>query len=260
MDKPKNPLRRTTLIWAAIIVVGIIIVFIPAMTGMDGPDGGFALGAGGIFVAIFGIVGTFVYARLAIRLDQILKKENQLAHWTYNPEEWETYTEQEHTEDKAAKKGLFIMISVIAIIVGIIFYAVVRDNFLVILSIFLFIILVAGLSAYFSTVAPYRQNRKYLGEVYISQDGVYVNRQAHIWKGIGARLENVVYEDGPQRKNVVYEDGKLPQSRIRFDYSTPGRYSRNDYTARVPVPRGQEEAAKKIVAEIVAAHFGEKQQ
>ena len=244
MDNPKNPLRHAAHIWAGIIVVGIIIIFIPSLIGMDGFNGGFALSFGGIAVVIFGIVGTLIYVRLAARLDKIFKKENQLAHWTYSHEEWKLYSEKEHAEEAVSKKGLFFVISILTLIVGIVLYAIVGHDFWVIFSTVLVIILIVGLSAFFSTRSTYRLNKKYLGEAYISQDGVYLNRRAHIWKGIGSCLEN-----------VVYEEGKQPQPRIEFKYSMPSRFGRDCFTVRVPVPRGQEGAAKKIAKEIDAAHL-----
>ena len=224
--------------------MGIIIIFIPGIIGLDGFDGGFALSFLGGFVAIIGIIAAIIYARLAGALDRIIKGENILAHWTYTPEQWKEYTEKEQTEDKVGRKGLFIMIAVISIIVGIGFYAVVRDHPVLIAGIILGIIAIAGLSAYFSGLANYRRNKKYLGEAYIALDGVYLNRQLHIWKGIGNRLED-----------VTYEDPYGPSPRLKFDYSSPGRGDRYYYTARVPIPLGQEEIAHKIVADIAAANL-----
>jgi hypothetical protein len=81
-----------------------------------------------------------------------------------------------------------------------------------------------------------------VGEVIIALDGVYLNRQLHVWKGIGTKLEEIVFESETQ-------------PRIRVEYSAPNRGSRNFYTARIPVPPGQEEAAQKIVQDIAEAHL-----
>jgi hypothetical protein len=245
MDKPKNPLKRTALIWVGIIILGIIIVFIPSIFGIDGFNGGFGISFGGIVLTIFGIIGTVIYVRLASKLDQILKKENQLAHWTYSPEEWKAYTEKEYAEDAAGKKGLFIAVAVITLIVGVIFYAIVRDSFVTIFYTVFGIILIVGLSAYLSAVSTYRQNKKYLGEAYISLDGIYLNHQAHIWTGMSSRLEN-----------VVYEEENRSQPRIKFEYSSLSRTGRDYFAVRVPVPIGQEETAKNIAQEFSAARFG----
>jgi hypothetical protein len=243
LERVNNPLRRTAAVWGGVIVLGVIIIFIPGIIGLDGFDGGFALSFGGLIVAIFGVIGTIIYIRLASRLDQILKKENQLAHWTYTTEEWKDYTEKEHAEDIGVKKMLFLLIAAIAIIVGIAYYAFVRNGFIAIFSSVLGIIAIVGIAAYFSTLSVYLQNKRRQGEAYISRDGVFLNRQAHIWKGIGARLEN-----------AAYQESNLSQPRIKFDYSVPSRMGRNYFSARVPVPTGQEGKAKQVVADILTAN------
>ncbi len=240
----ENPPRRTAFICIGIALLGLIIIFLPGIIGLDGFDGGFALSSLGVFVMIIGIVASVIYMKLARTLNRILTGDNLLAHWKYTPEEWRKYTEEEHAEDREARRGLFKLITIITVIVGIGLWIVKRDNPLLIIIICLGIIAIAGLSAYLSTMSNYRRNKKYPGEVYITRDGVYLNRQLHIWKGMGNRLEDVAYDDtGPGRP------------RIKFDYSSPSRYSRNYYTARVPVPPGEDTHAQQIVAQIAATHL-----
>ncbi len=244
MNLKNNPTRRTAMIWTAIMATGIFLIFFPGIIGMDGFNGGFALALGGGFVAILGLIAAIIYFRLAGRLDRITRKEEVLAHWTYSPEDWKAYAEEEHKEDAADKKGVFIMVMIISIIVGIVFWLVVRDNPLLIAGIILGIIAVTGIAAFTSSWTTYLNNKRHHGEAFIHLDGVYLNRQLHIWKGIGTRLEEVVYED----------DGtSLPL--IKFDYSAPGRNERYYYTARVPVPPGEEENAKRIIVQIATAHL-----
>jgi MFS family permease len=234
-----NPPRRTAVIWMAILIVGIIIIFLPTIIGLDGFAGGYAISTGGLFIGIFGLVGMIIYLRLASKLDRITREENVLAHWIYAPDEWKQYTEREHREDAAAKRSLFILVAVISVIVGIIFYAIVQDNPLLIAMIILGIIIIVGLAAYFSTLASYLNNKNHLGETYIALDGVYLNRQTHIWNGLGTKLEEIIYDD---------DKGINPQ--IIVTYSAPGTYNNNSYTVRIPVPPGQEKAAQVIVKRI----------
>ena len=238
-----NPSRRAALIWTGILILGLIIIFIPSMIGLDGFDGGYALSMGGVFIAFMGLVAAIIYFRLAASLDRITRDENILAHWTYTTEEWKQYTEKEHRDDASAKRNLFFLVAIIAAVVGIIFYAVVRENPLLIALIILGIIAIAGLSAYFSTLATYLNNKKHLGETYLALDGVYLNRQVHIWKGMGNRLEEITFDNEMQ-------DG----SRMVITYSSPGTNARNSYTVRIPVPPGQEGAAQSIVGRIAAEH------
>ncbi|HSW58487.1 MAG TPA: hypothetical protein VLH15_08805 [Dehalococcoidales bacterium] len=246
MKFENNPPLRTAWIWIGVMAAGILAIFLPSLIGLDGFDGGFALSLLGLFVALIGLITSVIYFRMAAALERITRKENILAHWRFSPEEWKKYTEREHKVDVGGRKGLFIMVAVITVIVGIIFWIAVRDNPLIIFLICLGIIAITGLTAWLTGWANYRHNKKNLGEAIVALDGVVLNRRLHLWKGIGNRLESITYE-GYRRQ--------LPQ--ISITYSSPGRHSRNVYTARVPVPPGQEELAKKITADIAAAHLKE---
>jgi hypothetical protein len=243
MNIKNNPPRRTAMIWLGILIAGILIIFLPSIIGLDGFQGGFAMSSGGLLVAIFGLVGMIIYLRLAGKLDLITRDENILSHWTYTPEEWKQYAEREHREDAAAKRGLFILVAVISVIVGLIFYAAVRENPLIIAVIILGIIAVVGLAAFFSILAAYRQNKKYLGEAFISLDGVYLNRQTHIWNGLGNQLEEITFDEDKQSSPLII-----------ITYSAPATHSRNFYTVRIPVPPGQEAVAQGIVKQIAEAN------
>jgi hypothetical protein len=238
-----NPPRRTALIWVGIMVVGLFIIFLPGIIGLDGFDGGFALSILGGFIAMVAIIAMVIYFQMAGILDRITKKENILAYWKYTPEEWKQYTEQEHKEDTTDRRNLFFLIAVISIFVGIIFWFMVRNNLLVITCLVLGIIAITGIAAWASGLANYRNNRRRLGEVYVALDGAYFNRQLHVWKGIGNKLEDINLENDYKQ-----------HSRIKIDYSSPGKDSRSFYSVRIPVPPGQEEIAKKIVADIAEAH------
>ncbi len=240
----KNRPRRTAQIWMGIAVLGIIIIFLPGIIGLDGFDGGYALSVGGGFVFMVGIIAAVIYFKLAGNVDGIIRSENVMAHWTYSPEQWQQYTEEEHKEDAAAKRGLFVLIAVIAVIVGIIMAVMIGEDFLIIALIILGIIAVAGLAAFFSTIASYLYNKKYHGEVYLTPDGVYFNNQMHVWKGMGNKLESVSFDQ---------EDRGLP--RLTIVYSALAAYKRNSYAVRIPVPPGQEETAKKIVSRIEQTHL-----
>jgi hypothetical protein len=63
---------------------------------------------------------------------------------------------------------------------------------------------------------------------------VYINRQLHTWRGLGAKLDSVNLSEGK------------PPLLLRFVYSAPTRTGMQEYALNIPVPKGQEEAAEKI--------------
>jgi hypothetical protein len=72
--------HRISFACIGIILLGII--------GMDGFKGGYALSFFGGFVEIIGIISGIMFGRMARLQDQLLRKENILAHWTYSADEW----------------------------------------------------------------------------------------------------------------------------------------------------------------------------
>ena len=244
IDKINNPHRRIALACTGIVVLGIIMIFLPGIAGMDAFKGGLALSFFGGFVVIVGVIAVIMFARLARLFDSILKKENILAHWTYSPDEWKQYTEEEHKEDKADKRSLFLLVAAISIVVGSILWVIYPDDLLLDICTILGIIAVIGLAAYLSQLSAYRRNEKHLGEVYIAKDGAYLNRQLHIWKGLSTRLVDATYEGGSY---------SLPK--VKIQYSSQNLATRNYHTARIPVPHGQEKIAQRIVAQIQASHL-----
>jgi hypothetical protein len=234
--KIRNPLSRSVVVWAMLTFLGTFGIFAPSIFGMDGLNGGFAISFICIVFAITALVVTFMYARLSKNAGRLLSGD-ALAHWSYTPEEWEAYRQQESPAIVSGKKKLFITVAIffaIAIVIMPIF-----DNedgwkvsamMLVILAI---IALAAWLSARIET-----SNIKKPGEVFIGRDGLLLNRQLHMWKGWGAELED-----------AVIEDGNVPV--IRFEYSAPSGRIRADYTVRVPIPKGQMDKARDVVTQIV---------
>ena len=191
-----NPERRTAFVCSGLIILGIIMIFLPGIIGLEGFNGGFALSFFGGFVAIIGIICVFVFARLARLFDNIMQKENILAHWTYTQADWKQYTEEEHKEDARDKRNLFLLVAAISVVVGIIMLAMYPDDVVIILINILGIIAVIGLTAFLSILSPYRWNKKHLGDVYITKEGAYLNRRLHIWKGLGTKLEGRRHQIG----------------------------------------------------------------
>lgn len=220
--------------WAIITMLAIFGIFAPEIFGIKGFDGGFAISFVCVFLTITGIIVVVIYTGRARLLNRILSGENILAHWTYSAEEWSQYTEKEYKEEKQSKKGLAIVISAIALLMGIVFFLADNENGIWVLVGMLALIAIIAFTAWFTSWYNHRQNQKYLGETYITGDAVYINRQLHTWRGLGARLDSVDLSEGK------------PPLLLRFVYSAPTRTGMQEYTVRIPVPKGQEEAAEKI--------------
>jgi hypothetical protein len=122
-----NPPRRTAMVSFAVALFAAVLVFVPGAVGIDGFDGGFAISFVSLFVAIVAVIVGIMYLRWVGKCDRILRGEGILAHWTYTPEYWAKYTEKEYAEEISEKKGLFIMVSGIALITGLVFWVIYNE-------------------------------------------------------------------------------------------------------------------------------------
>jgi MFS family permease len=235
MNINNNPPLQTTIAWAIITILSVFGIFAPGIFGIKGFDGGFAISFVCIFLAIIGIIVVVIYIGRARLLNRILSGENTLAHWKYSPEEWRKYTEKEYKEERQLKRGLFYVISGIAVLVGIIFFLADHKGGLWVLVAMLGLVAIIAFTAWFTSWYNYRQNKKYLGETYITEEAVYINRQLHTWRGLGTRLDSVNLAEGK------------PSLLLKFVYSAPTRTGMQEYKVNVPVPAGEEEAAEKIL-------------
>jgi hypothetical protein len=231
---PYNPQRRTAAICWVITALFIFAIFAPSIFGMDGMNGGFAISFLSLVAAITSLVVAIMYQGRASALDRILRGENRLVHWTYDPVEWQAYAEKEYATEKREKRNLFYLVAVISLVVGFGFTIAHPDGGWVVLLVLGGLLVFIAILVLFSTRYNYWMNKKYRGEAYITPDGVYLNRMLHLFRGWGASLEDVSYN----------EKGKF----LAFQYSTPNRNGRSDYTLRVPVPAGKEEEARQVLA------------
>jgi len=233
-EKIPNPVKTTAIIWWIICIICLILIFSPAILEMAGIDAGDWVFALMFFAIVFGITAFIIaimYTKRASLTERMLQRDNLLAYWTYTPEQWSSYAVKEHEENKREKRNMFVLISVISIVICAILALIIQDGWYIFLFVALGIIVLMALAAWMSVWTRYRQNQKYAGETYICADGIYLNRELHVWRGFGAVLEDVVYQQDPAEPLVL------------ITYSVINRYNRQYVTIRVPVPRGKEDQA-----------------
>ncbi len=230
-----NPLRKIILAGLIIAIVGFIFVFIPGIVGIEGMSGGFSISFLSFFVGIVGVVVTFFYFRLATVLDKILRGDGLLVHWKYTAEKWAEYTEREYATERTEKKGLFFVVSAFALFFGFLFWAIDNESGFFVFVVMLGLIAACGLAWQLTAWQEYRANKQFLGEAYIGRDGVYLNRRLHAWNLLWSNLTKVSL------------DNKRDSLLLIFEYSAFAFPVSQSYVVRVPVPEGQEEAAKIVL-------------
>ena len=219
-----------------ITLASIFGIFAPSIFGMDGFNGGFAISFFCIILAITMGVVTVMYSGRAKSLDTMLDKKNVLAHWTYTPEEWQGYTQKAYSADTKGKWDLYKLVMAITIIVCFGFFLFHRDSGVIMIDVVVGLGILLAAVILITTNYDHVQNKKRVGDVYLTSNGAYVNRQLHLWKGWGARLDDIRYNE----KDRI----------IEISYSAPSTNMRNTFTVRVPVPMGQEAKAREVITQL----------
>lgn len=229
----KNSQRRIMNLWVFLLFVFVFLIFLPGIIGLDGFDGGFALGFVSFFMVIMSVIIIFIYRSRARQLDSILSGEGQIAVWFYQPDEWTRFVEGDFAEDKKVKKAIFYIISGVSVVVGILLTIRFQDILIaeIILGLIAFVAVIAFVAPYFRL----KKLRKSKAQALIADKGVIVGRMFHLWVKLGASLDGVRWNDDNPGTRM-----------IEFTYSMPTRNGRDQQIARVPVPEGKDAEARQV--------------
>jgi hypothetical protein len=233
-----NPLMKTVMLGLLVIVTGAIMIFGPGFAGIDGFDGGYAISFVGLFVAILGLLVAGFYYQSANILDEILRGEGLLVHWTFDDQMWQEYTREEYAEEISEKKGLFLIVSAFALFFGFLFWFLDNEAGFVVFLVMLGLIGLVGFTWRFSAWYNRKQNSEGVKEAYIARSGVYMNRRLYTWRLFSSKLLEVEINN--------YK----ALSVLKFSYTAFTVPGPQTYTIRVPIPVGQEEIAKNIVLQL----------
>jgi hypothetical protein len=235
MNTIENPQRRMAKYWLMLAAFGVLMALFPFLISMDMMNWGFAIVFFSFLPIVAGLVGAFFYFQRARTLDNMLKGEKVLAHWRYSADEWDRFASEEAEEEKSEKTGLFLVITAFALLFGFLFLLFAPDReagrwvFVAMLGLIVIIAITAFLSIRFS---PFR-SRGRPTEAYVSDDGVFINGTLHTWNVPGTMLSKAEFQAGPP-------------SLLEIEYSFVTRYGMDFATVRVPVPQGEEAAARQV--------------
>lgn len=194
----------------------------------------------GLFVFLCGAIGLSLFGWQMRTLGRILGGKDQLARWTYDPEEWKRFVAWEFTEETSEKRGLLMLVSAIILAVGGGFWLVMRDAAAA--WVFVFLVGLAALLWAVVWIVPRltrRRNLKALGEVYIGTSGIYMNGVVHTWNFPGSRFESAAFIEKPFPLLLFVYSYLMVAGRSLYVF-------RQAATVRVPVPRGMEAEAAEL--------------
>jgi hypothetical protein len=234
-----NPPKRTAKILFLAAVFWAAMIFFPSIAGIDGFDGGYAISLFSLLLAITAGIAAAFSLHSARQLDQTLHGEGLLAHWTYTPNEWRTYSQNEYATENAQKKFLFLVVSAFALAFGVLFWALDPDAGFFVFVAMLGLIGLIGFVWRFTVWLNYRHNSAGTGEAYITRDAVYLNGRLYSLRAPLTRFEGATLENNRGVRVLA------------FQYSVfTGRAGTQTYTTRVPVPEGREAEAEEVLRQV----------
>jgi hypothetical protein len=242
----RNPEARRARTWLLFGLGGMAGIFAPSLLGIDGFKGGFALSALSLMIGLGGLIGALAYRGRARALQGLLDGDDLIVRWTYPPEQWTRYAAAEAAREASAHRTTFVVLVLISALVSAGFVlADPKSGRWVVLALFV-VIALAKLASVLSLrgLAGRRQGG---GEALVGTDAVYLAGTLHSWSGFGGRLE---------KADRVDAEGAL----IEVDYSFPTRGGRTHAQVHVPIPRGEEAEAERVVAALQAAAFADRRQ
>jgi hypothetical protein len=198
-------------------------------------------------VGCFGVVGlitgvTIIFAKRweAKEVASLRAGQGVLAHWTYTADEWRHYAARE----RARARKLFIIIACVLAAVLLIpftqlalssrggFDRSTAEAMLVALVPVAFVVAIVWVV----TVLPTRRlSREAPGDAYISPDGALIHDRYYPWTYMMSSLRSVRLEEGDP-------------SVVEFTWTSPGYRTSQTHSVRVPVPRGHEDEARRLIA------------
>ena len=225
-------------VFVAVLTTGFALFILPFF--YQDFDSNIPLFFVGFFALIAGFIGLGMFGWQLRILRQILGGRDLLAHWHYDPVEWRRFVEWEFTEEREEKRGLWLFISAIIVVVGGGFWLIMRDRAAA--WVFLFLLGLIPLLWMVAVLAPkltYRRNIKGPGEVYVGTTGMYVNGSVHTWRLPGSRFESAEYHDQPFPLLAVVYSYLMIAGRSLYVF-------RQYHEVRAPVPVGRQEEARQI--------------
>ncbi|HEY6951165.1 MAG TPA: hypothetical protein VI758_02090 [Bacteroidota bacterium] len=168
---------------------------------------------------------------------QELVNGKHLAHWHYDPEEWNHFVEEEWSRTKT--KAVWMPFSIVAgvIVLGYLFKGWGVEEFKVMLPWIFGLATIVALLMYSFGLRTHRKGLGKVGEVFIGEKAVQFNGTYYSWDAFGMKLGKVELLNGQPAV-------------LQFEIQSLGRYGTNTSDVRVPVPRHHEKEAEAIVAKL----------
>jgi membrane protein implicated in regulation of membrane protease activity len=238
-----SPLSTGEKVCWILSVAGFLAAILPfvfpdAFSSWGG--GQYAMVMVGLLLGITLFISSFLFRSRRLVRQALLDDERLLARWTVDDAEWREFTEEDFLVELRMKRTLFRIVAGIALAMGLVFLSLdFEGGGPWVMAVMLFLILACWVAMTLGTRLQKNARQRHAGEVRVSDDGLMLGGELHVWNGFGARLES-----------CAFVEERMPC--IEIVYSTPAKNQRQINSVRAPVPAAHRPAAEAVVARLNA--------
>lgn len=223
-------------------LAGLLLILVPLLAKLDMMAYGFAMQFLGLFLVLAGLVTAIIFGLRARRMNALLSGKNLLAHWVYSTEQLRDQAERDFRQTKQRNRMLFLIVAGWMVLLVVLFVAYglwqgEGENMPLFVGIMAGVLLVVGAFAWGMPYILRRRAMRSSGEAYIATNALFLNGTLHTWGMPLAGMDGVeLVEDGGPARLVFHLQSLSRTSATLYD----------PYTVEVPVPPGEEAAARRI--------------
>ncbi len=221
------------------VVLGTLMVAGPFLfpDSFKWNGGQYAMAMVGLLIALSSFISVFFFRTRRKGREELSGSDAKLlAKWTYSPGEWQAFIGEDFEREKALKWSLFKIVASLCLGIGALFFIFdPRGGGPWVFAVMLGIVLIIVVVILIGTRATKKARSGMAPEVRISENGLLLGKELHLWKGWRARLEGCTIEKGTPPV-------------VEFIYSTPAKNQRQINSVRVPAPQGRDMEVVELVA------------
>jgi hypothetical protein len=237
-----NPEIGYLFVGLAITAGGGLLILLPSLANIDMMSAGYGLMCLGGFITLVGVITAAMFGYRAARLESIFSGRHLLAHWVYDSGQVEKQAQEDLRERKEGNRVLFLVIAFFMLACIILFtsYGYLSgegESMPCFVGLMLGILFILAAFAFGMPYVEYRRAVRSSHEAYIATNGLYINGTLHTWNAPLAVLDDVSFVQDRENTWLVFS--------LRY-LTRVGWIGYQSYTVKVPVPRGEEEAAQRV--------------
>lgn len=205
MDKLSLVNRQKTVYLISVALALLLMVYFVAVITIDHSfdDWVYASALFSFILFIACIPTWIIYRKRSAYLEKISSGEEAYKEWTCSAVEWQTFLKVRKRLKKKSNTGLYFLVVVIGLIIGIGLTVVYQDGLLLMIT--LCLILFLSIPAF---VFPVLDNLMMpsSGHIVLARNGIYMSGRLYNWNMASARLMHVeiMHEDGITLLCFVY--------------------------------------------------------